>query len=49
MVSLSLMARLLEAVRTDARVVLVGDPDQLSAIEAGAVSATSSDRLQTGR
>ena len=37
MVSLSLMARLLEAVRTDARVVLVGDPDQLSAIEAGAV------------
>ena len=37
MVSLSLMARLLEAVRSDARVVLVGDPDQLSAIEAGAV------------
>ncbi|HWE34433.1 MAG TPA: exodeoxyribonuclease V subunit alpha [Solirubrobacteraceae bacterium] len=37
MVSLSLMARLLEAVRTDARVVLVGDPGQLTAIEAGAV------------
>jgi len=37
MVSLSLVARLLEAVRSDARVVLVGDPDQLSAIEAGAV------------
>ena len=37
MVSLSLMAQLLEAVRTDARVVLVGDPDQLSAVEAGAV------------
>ena len=37
MVSLSLMARLLEAVRPDARVVLVGDPGQLTAIEAGAV------------
>jgi exodeoxyribonuclease V alpha subunit len=37
MVSLSLISRLLEAVRGDARVVLVGDPDQLSAIEAGAV------------
>jgi exodeoxyribonuclease V alpha subunit len=37
MVSLSLMARLVEAVRPDARLVLVGDPDQLSSIEAGAV------------
>jgi exodeoxyribonuclease V alpha subunit len=37
MVSLSLMARLLEAVRPDARLVLVGDPDQLSSVEAGAV------------
>jgi exodeoxyribonuclease V alpha subunit len=37
MVSLSLMARLLEAVRPDARVILVGDPGQLTAIEAGAV------------
>ena len=37
MVSLTLMARLLEAVRTDARLVLVGDPDQLSSVEAGAV------------
>ena len=37
MVSLELMARLLEAVRSDARVVLVGDPGQLTAIEAGAV------------
>jgi exodeoxyribonuclease V alpha subunit len=37
MVSLSLMASLLEAVRPDARIVLVGDPGQLTAIEAGAV------------
>jgi exodeoxyribonuclease V alpha subunit len=37
MVSLSLMARLLEAVRPEAHVVLVGDPGQLTAIEAGAV------------
>ena len=37
MVSLSLMARLLEAVRPEARLVLVGDPDQLASVEAGAV------------
>lgn len=39
MVSLTLMARLLEAVRSDARLLLVGDPDQLSSVEAGAVLA----------
>ncbi|MFC5232303.1 exodeoxyribonuclease V subunit alpha [Pseudonocardia zijingensis] len=37
MVSLTLMARLLEAVRTESRLVLVGDPDQLASVEAGAV------------
>ena len=37
MVSLTLMARLLDAVRPDARLVLVGDPDQLASVEAGAV------------
>ena len=37
MVSLSLMARLIEALRPDARLVLVGDPGQLASIEAGAV------------
>ncbi len=37
MVSLTMMARLLEAVRPEARLVLVGDPDQLSSIDAGAV------------
>jgi exodeoxyribonuclease V alpha subunit len=39
MVSLTMMARLLEAVRPSARLVLVGDPDQLSSVEAGAVLA----------
>ena len=37
MVSLSLMARLMEAVRPDARLILVGDPEQLASVEAGAV------------
>jgi exodeoxyribonuclease V alpha subunit len=37
MVSLSLMAKLQEAVRPDARLILVGDPDQLASVEAGAV------------
>ena len=37
MVSLSLMARLLVAVRPSARLVLVGDPRQLASVEAGAV------------
>ncbi|MCK6210143.1 exodeoxyribonuclease V subunit alpha [Georgenia sp. EYE_87] len=37
MVSLPLMARLLEALRPDARLLLVGDPDQLASVEAGAV------------
>jgi len=37
MVSLTHMARLLEAVRADARLVLVGDPDQLASVEAGVV------------
>ena len=37
MVSLSLMARLTEAVRREARLILVGDPGQLTSIEAGAV------------
>jgi exodeoxyribonuclease V alpha subunit len=37
MVSLSLMGRLLEAVRPGARLILIGDPGQLTSIEAGAV------------
>ncbi len=37
MVALSLMARLIDAVRPDARLILVGDPEQLASVEAGAV------------
>ncbi len=37
MVSLSMMARLVEAVRPEARLILVGDPEQLASVEAGAV------------
>ena len=37
MLSLTLTARLLEAVRPSARLVLVGDADQLASVEAGAV------------
>ncbi|MGI9022163.1 MAG: AAA family ATPase, partial [Acidimicrobiales bacterium] len=37
MVPLTLMARLVEAVQLPSRLVLVGDPDQLASVEAGAV------------
>ncbi len=37
MVSLTMMCRLLEAVRSDTRLILVGDPDQLTSVDAGAV------------
>lgn len=39
MVSLTMMARLLEAMRPDARLIMVGDPDQLASVEAGNVLA----------
>lgn len=39
MVSLTMMSRLLPAVRPDARLVLAGDPDQLASVDAGAVLA----------
>ena len=37
MVSLTMMSRLVDALRPDTRLVLVGDPDQLASVEAGAV------------
>ncbi|OBJ51740.1 exodeoxyribonuclease V subunit alpha [Mycobacterium asiaticum] len=45
MVSLTMMARLLESVRSHTRLLLVGDPDQLSSVEAGAVLADLVDGL----
>ena len=46
MVSLPLMARLLDGLRPEARLVLVGDPYQLASIEAGTVLG---DLVGTGR
>ncbi len=37
MVSLTMMARLAEALRPTSRLILVGDPDQLASVEVGAV------------
>lgn len=48
MVSLTMMARLLEAVRPQTRLLLVGDADQLASVEAGAVLADLVEGL-TGR
>jgi exodeoxyribonuclease V alpha subunit len=39
MLSLALTSRLVEALRPDARLVLIGDPDQLESVDAGAVLA----------
>ncbi len=49
MVSLTMMARLLEAVRPEARLILVGDPDQLASVEAGAVLADLVDGLDESK
>jgi exodeoxyribonuclease V alpha subunit len=48
MVSLTLMARLLEALRPSTRLILVGDPDQLASVEAGAVLGDLVDRSTLG-
>jgi exodeoxyribonuclease V alpha subunit len=49
MLSLTLMARLLEALRPTTRLLLVGDPDQLASVEAGAVLADLVDPERLGR
>ncbi|WP_255788855.1 exodeoxyribonuclease V subunit alpha, partial [Mycobacteroides abscessus] len=49
MVSLTMMARLLEAVRPQTRLLLVGDPDQLASVEAGAVLADLVEGLGSER
>ena len=48
MVSITLMAQLLEALPADARLILVGDPDQLTSVEAGAVLDDLVHRPQAG-
>ncbi len=48
MVPLTMMARLLEALREGTRLVLVGDPDQLASVEAGAVLGDLVDRTRLG-
>lgn len=48
MVSLSLMARLIEALSPTARLLLVGDPDQLASVEAGSVLADLVTGLEQG-
>lgn len=47
MLSMTAMSRLLDAVRSDARLILVGDPNQLASVEAGAVLADLVDRAPT--
>jgi exodeoxyribonuclease V alpha subunit len=49
MVDLPMMARLVDAVPADARLVLVGDPDQLPAVESGAVLAALAGFNREGR
>lgn len=47
MLSVTLMSRLLGALRADSRLILVGDPHQLVSVEAGAVLADLVDRAQS--
>ena len=45
MIDISLMARLLEAVPTEARLIILGDHNQLSSVEAGAVMGDICQRV----
>jgi exodeoxyribonuclease V alpha subunit len=49
MVSLTMMSRLVDALRPGCRLILVGDPDQLASIEAGAVLGDLVQRDSPGR
>lgn len=44
MVALTMMSRLVDALRPEARLILVGDPDQLASVEAGAVLRDLTER-----
>ncbi len=48
MVSLTMMCRLLEALRPQTRLILVGDPNQLASVDAGAVLADLVERPFAG-
>ena len=48
MVPLTMMARLLAALREGTRLILVGDPDQLASVEAGAVLGDLVERATLG-
>ena len=48
MVSLTMMSRLVEALRPQCRLVLVGDPDQLASVEVGAVLGDLAERPAPG-
>lgn len=49
MLPVTMMCRLLESLRSDTRLILVGDPHQLVSVEAGAVLADLVDRDQADR
>ncbi len=49
MIDIALMARLLDAVRSDARLIIIGDRDQLASVEAGAVLGDLCDTGETHR
>ncbi|GAC56065.1 exodeoxyribonuclease V alpha chain [Gordonia hirsuta DSM 44140 = NBRC 16056] len=48
MLAVTMMSRLLESLREDTRLILVGDPHQLASVDAGAVLADLVDRDGTG-
>ncbi|UQE76713.1 exodeoxyribonuclease V subunit alpha [Gordonia sp. PP30] len=48
MMAVTMMSRLLESLREDTRLILVGDPHQLVSVDAGAVLADLVDRERTG-
>ncbi|MEY6434197.1 exodeoxyribonuclease V subunit alpha, partial [Thioalkalicoccus limnaeus] len=48
MIDVEMMARLLDALRPDARLILLGDKDQLSSVEAGAVLGDLCRRAAAG-
>ena len=49
MVDVEMMARLLDALRPEARLILLGDKDQLASVEAGAVLGDLCQRARAGR